>query len=794
MSIKTDNLAFLDIANYLSPCSYSQYLKAFKVAEQKGYFPYEYVRSYEHLLNTVELPAYECFYSELNESNSLDAHDEDNTPEQNQLAGRQNWNKLKELWREKEMTNLLDLLEWYNNLDVTSFVQAVIKQLHLFWTHFGVDLFKEAISLPGVSLKYCMGLTDATFALYGKNDSWLYKELRESVVGGPSLIFSRYHEKGVTKLRPYELGVQAETCQAVVGVDANSLYLGSWAKDFPCGDYQVRVAPLFRVEARPTHGYSAVSIRWLESESQKRGCVKIAHKLNSGEIPIGARKLKVDGFLAEENLIFEFLGCYYHGCPECYAHKWHEIHPYYDKTFEELHREGLERIAYFKQLGYNVITQWECKYCEQINVPKRAPISGSLTETRILDMVKTGQLFGLVNCDIMTPDRLKPKLAEFPPLFKNADVSKEMIGPFMRDYCEKNGKLKKPTRLLISSYKQDNVLLITPLLRYYLEQGLVVTKIHYTVHFPEHKPCFKVFADKVTDARRRGDLDPESDILANSFKLIGNSAYGRVTMDKRKQTHTHFVSANHATKLINETRFRACRPVGGDIYEIEMYKRKHVFDLPLHLGVFTYQYAKLRMLEWHYDFMQKYLPKPMYQLAEMDTDSSYFALARSTIEECVPEHLKRQFYENYDEWFPAKACPIHKQDFVEAKLNNLTWTPSRCCEAVSAYSRRTPGLFKIEFSGDGIVALCSKTYICFGGKETKVSCKGVQKKRNMERLTKKNYLDVLRLQRSGYGINKGFRAINGKIFSYAQKRYGISYMYCKRKVLPDGINTEPLDL
>ena len=42
--IVTKKLKFLDVASFLAPgYSYSKYLKAFKVKEQKGFFPYEYV-------------------------------------------------------------------------------------------------------------------------------------------------------------------------------------------------------------------------------------------------------------------------------------------------------------------------------------------------------------------------------------------------------------------------------------------------------------------------------------------------------------------------------------------------------------------------------------------------------------------------------------------------------------------------------------------------------------------------------------------------------------------------------
>ena len=53
--------------------------------------------------------------------------------------------------------------------------------------------------------------------------------------------------------------------------------------------------------------------------------------------------------------------------------------------------------------------------------------------------------------------------------------------------------------------------------------------------------------------------------------------------------------------------------------------------------------------------------------------------------------------------------------------------------------KRTPGLFKVEWEGDGIIiiiiiiiiSLCSKTYYCFEDGKDKFSCKGVNKKNNV---------------------------------------------------------------
>ena len=93
-----------------------------------------------------------------------------------------------------------------------------------------------------------------------------------------------------------------------------------------------------------------------------------------------------------------------------------------------------------------------------------------------------------------------------------------------------------------------------------------------------------------------------------------------------------------------------------------------------------------------------------------------------------------------------------------------------------------------------MVALCSKTYICWRGDETKVSSKGLQKSRNVINLTREKYLDVLENQKSGMGTNRGFRAVGGRVFTYEQDRYALSYFYGKRQTLENDVSTIPLNI
>ena len=99
-----------------------------------------------------------------------------------------------------------------------------------------------------------------------------------------------------------------------------------------------------------------------------------------------------------------------------------------------------------------------------------------------------------------------------------------------------------------------------------------------------------------------------------------------------------------------------------------MAKKVIKYDLPVQIGFFVYQYAKLRMLQFYYDFMDQYLDQNDFQYLEKDNDSAYITIAAKNIEQLVKPHLKEQLYQEWNQWLPAEACSVHHQDYVHMKL------------------------------------------------------------------------------------------------------------------------------
>ena len=114
----------------------------------------------------------------------------------------------------------------------------------------------------------------------------------------------------------------------------------------------------------------------------------------------------------------------------------------------------------------------------------------------------------------------------------------------------------------------------------------------------------------------------------------------------------------------------------------------------------------------------------------MDTDSAYIALAVVAIDDLVVD--REHYFRHRSEWLPAECCDEHENDYVAASISGRLWTATEsCCLARKMYDTRTPGLFKVEWRGDGFVGLCSKTHYYFGSTENKYSTKGLSKRQNV---------------------------------------------------------------
>ena len=60
--------------------------------------------------------------------------------------------------------------------------------------------------------------------------------------------------------------------------------------------------------------------------------------------------------------------------------------------------------------------------------------------------------------------------------------------------------------------------------------------------------------------------------------------------------------------------------------------------------------AKLKMLEFYYDFLDKYLDRRDFELIQMDTDINYMAISGENLDELVRPEMKAEYEAEKKNW------------------------------------------------------------------------------------------------------------------------------------------------
>ncbi|KAG3105520.1 hypothetical protein PI125_g13421 [Phytophthora idaei] len=647
------------------------------------------------------------------------------------------------------MKTINDLLVWYNNLDVVLYIKAIKAQRELF-KGFGLDMFTDGVSLPGLSEKVMYQTCFKNLQYPSKKPAKAFRFPAKRVSGYKSQDANDKREFGMT-LEHLDTLLQQQKCLC-------ALCYSPLSTDTASAD---------RVNNKLGHIdgnvlISCVSCNTARKDMSIKGFrYKKLLEFNSDRLVYSIDK--------EEKDIYGKMKANIAGGPSIIFNR-------YAKRNETKIRGG--KVCK-KVIGYdaNALYRWA--------LGNEMPC-GRLTTIEvydgIIDDIKSDKIFGFLECDIRTPENLKQYFSEMTPIFKNIliDCTDEtVISKHMYEYNDSRKQSRsKPARKLIGSYFGEKILIYTPLLKWYLSHGMEITKTYSFIKASSHK-AFEPFMEAVSKARREGDANKSKAMIAEMMELVGNSAFGRSGMDMSKHKEVKYESNEKAIESkIEHFTFHGLEEL-NDACEITMKKRRLKNKNPIHLSIAIYQLAKLRMLQFYYDCIDFYFDRSDFQYQEMDTDSAYIAFScENPFQDFIKPTLREYFKQHKHDWFP--------RDYNAE---------------VAKFDRRTPGLFKDEWSGDAMVSLSSKNYICYlpdAEYKVKVSAKGAQqgRGRNEHVLNPNGFETVVHDRITLQGTNKGFRISkeSKSIIIYSQTKTALSYYFDKRRVLPDGIATAPLDI
>ena len=120
----------------------------------------------------------------------------------------------------------------------------------------------------------------------------------------------------------------------------------------------------------PKHSSSPESFRWLEQEAALRK-IHIHHAACGHGGERWVENAPVDGYNQETKTIFQYNGCYWHGCRKCFPYDRNRIITHHNQTREERFKATVKRTQKLRAAGYNVIEVWSCEVGEiNIKLPK----------------------------------------------------------------------------------------------------------------------------------------------------------------------------------------------------------------------------------------------------------------------------------------------------------------------------------------------------------------------------------------------------------------------------------------
>ena len=283
------------------------------VAKSASFFPYEHLTSFETLQET-SLPPYKSFFSSLknqtvmeNEINSFFRNggslDDPNRPK----TGLEVYEDIKQTWEKEGFQTMMDYLHYYNNLDVYPLHKAVNKMAQFYEQH-PIDLLKETLTLSGAANKILHRSNKGEgFFLFNYKNEELYQSVRNNIVAGPSLVFSRYKKNN-------ETAINDEKVKSIVGYDANAFYLSTIGGNMPTG-------PLTHYVCNSDNTLVSEKSKFLQAERQYVAFISKHHHDQNPNCSETTRftnmRHQVRTLVPHANcvsckIVYEFLGRYHH--------------------------------------------------------------------------------------------------------------------------------------------------------------------------------------------------------------------------------------------------------------------------------------------------------------------------------------------------------------------------------------------------------------------------------------------------------------------------------------------------
>ena len=347
---------------------------------------------------------------------------------------------------------------------------------------------------------------------------------------------------------------------------------------------------------------------------------------------------------------------------------------------------------------------------------------------------------------------------DYPLAPEKLTIDKSMFSPFQKTFPkqQQNDSIKLTPNL----YNKTNYVVHYRNLKFYLEQGLIVEKVHRVLAFKQ-SPWLKRYIDFNTNMRSNATSDFQKDF----FKLMNNSVFGKTQENLRNRVNVEVITNREtALRRVCKPTFKRSYTIHDNLTVMQTAVTNLELNKPLYVGYSVLELSKLHMYDFHY---RKMIPRYPNQLSLCFTDTD------SLLYEVETSDIFRDMYNS-----------INNYDFSDYPIDHPNYNTK---------NKKKIGKFKDELNGRALeefIGLRPKCYsLLYDNDKQKQTAKGTKTAVKKAHLRHHHYQDVLTNLSTLRVKQNTIKSRHHQIGSYSQNKAALTAFDTKRWICQDGINT-----
>ena len=358
---------------------------------------------------------------------------------------------------------------------------------------------------------------------------------------------------------------------------------------------------------------------------------------------------------------------------------------------------------------------------------------------------------------------------DYPLAPQRLSINETMLSTFQQQFPSQQKKTS--TKLAPNLYDKFNYVVHYRNLKFYLQQGLVIKKIHRVLSFKQ-SAWLKNYIDFNTGMRSKATSDFEKDF----FKLMNNSVFGKTQENLRNRVNVEVVTNREiAMKRVCKPTFKRSYTIHEDLTVMQTAVTNLELNKPIYVGFSVLDLSKLLMYEFHYQKMLPQYPNRL-NLCFTDTDSFLYEVYTENIYHDMLKNKNDFDFSEYPFDHPNYST-VNKKVIGKFKdeLNSLT---------LEEFIGLRPKCYSLLFRGE-----VKKNIVQHMDDAEKQTAKGTKSSVKKNHLRHHHYRDVLENLSMVRVKQNVIKSRHHNIGTYHQNKVALTAYDTKRWICGNGVNT-----